>query len=211
MTAPLPPFLTPSQQAAAAKVACGSSRAGGVTLLCGPRGVGKSLVLEAVAAGLSRAGRTAALACFAPGSDPVVDDSSRPDVVLVDDAHSADGPRLAALLDRHRRDAAVVLAGQGRLLTIVARDSRIAEAVTLRAVLRPCTAAESAAIIGRVARTARFDDAAATAIHEIAAAIPAAVRRLVELADVVAASREGRVVTAADIEAIHRRLSPLAA
>jgi len=104
-----------------------------------------------------------------------------------------------------------VLAGQGRLLTLVARDSRIEEAVALRAVIRPCTAAESAAIIRRTARSARFDDPATATIHEIAAAIPAAIRRLVELADVVAESRAGRQITAADVEAIHRRLSPLAA
>ncbi|MBM4010062.1 MAG: hypothetical protein FJ286_01590 [Planctomycetes bacterium] len=211
MTPPRPLELTPAQQAAAAKVACGASRAGTITLLCGPRGVGKSLVLEAVAAGLARGGRSTAIGRPTAGTDPAGDRSPRADVVLVDDAHLAAGPVLADLLDRCRCGSAVVLAGQGRLLTLVARDSRIEEAVALRAVIRPCTAAESAAIIRRTARSARFDDPATATIHEIAAAIPAAIRRLVELADVVAESRAGRQITAADVEAIHRRLSPLAA
>lgn len=203
--------LTPCQQAALAKVACGCGRPGGVTVLCGPRGVGKSLVLAAVAAAITRSGRTAAAGSIAEWLDTLAGGAAAPDVALVDDAHLAAGSDLTTLLDRCRRTSAVVLAGQGRLLTLVARNSRIEEAISLRAVLRACTHEESATIIPRIAREARFDDSATTAIHEIAAGIPAAMRRLVELADVVAATRENGVVTAADVEAIHRRLSPLAA
>lgn len=205
------PSLTPSQQAAVAKVACGCSHSGGVAVLCGPRGVGKSLVLAAVAAGIARGGRTTSTLGCTESLDAIRGGGERPDVVLVDDAHLADGPSLVTLLDRCRHDSAVVLAGQGRLLTLIARDSRIEEAVTLRAVLHACTAEESAAIIARTAAGARFDAAATRAIHEIAAGIPAAIRRLVQLAGVVAATREGSLVTAVDVESIHRRLSPLAA
>jgi hypothetical protein len=211
MTPPDPASLTPSQQAAAAKVVCGCGRPGGVVVLCGPRGVGTSLVLASVAAGLARIGRRILAIDVPLRLDALDDEIQRPDVVLVDDAHLADGRELSAVLDRCRRFAAVVFAGQGRLLTLVARDNRLEEAVTLRATLRSCTAEETAAIVGRVSDGTRFDAAAVAAIHEIAAGIPGAIRRLVELADVVSASREKRSLTAADIEAIHRRLSPLAA
>jgi len=205
------PALTPSQQAAVAKVACGCSRPGGVAVLCGPRGVGKSLVLSAVAEGLARGGRRVATLVAADWRDGVRSDAPPPDVVLVDDAHLADGPGLGALVDHCRRKSAVVLTGQGRLLTLIARDNRLEEAVTLRAVLRVCTPEESAMIIGRIAHDTRFDDGAIATLHEIAAGSPAAIHRLVDLARVVTKAREGRPATATDIEALHRRLSPLAA
>ena len=74
MTPPDPASLTPSQQAAAAKVACGCSRPGGVVVLCGPQGVGNRVGNDGVEAvhrrgveakfadvaqrGVQRAGRT---------------------------------------------------------------------------------------------------------------------------------------------------------
>ena len=51
-TARQTPSLMPSQQAGAAKIAAAIERAGGVALLCGPQGVGKTTVLAAVAAKL---------------------------------------------------------------------------------------------------------------------------------------------------------------
>jgi ABC-type hemin transport system ATPase subunit len=52
------PSLTPSQQAAAAKIGASIERAGGVALLCGPQGVGKTTVLAAVTDGVRRRGHT---------------------------------------------------------------------------------------------------------------------------------------------------------
>ena len=46
---PAAPTLTPTQQAALAKIACGISQPGGVALLCGPQGVGKTTVLAHLA------------------------------------------------------------------------------------------------------------------------------------------------------------------
>lgn len=208
-------LLTPTQEAALAKVAVACRRPGGVAVLCGPRGVGTSLVLARLAGHAGREGRGIEHR-DARAWDGVIADGRHglPDVVLADDAHLVGTDVLVRLLEhcRGRRPAAaVVFAGEGRLLTLLSRDSRLEAAVTLRATLRPCCLDESRTIVAATVRTARFDDAAVTTVHEIAAGIPAALRRLVELADIVAASRTDTRVGVGDVEAIHRRLSPLAA
>jgi hypothetical protein len=209
------PLLTPSQEAALAKIACVCRRPGGVAVLCGPRGVGTSLVLSRLASLEAGAGRVVehrGVHAWIEAIDGGL--HALPDVVLADDAHLTTADGLARLLDRclaRRPAAAVVFAGAGRLLTLVSRDSRLETAISLRAALRPCSLDESRMVVAAVARTATFDDPAVNAIHELAAGIPAAVRRLVELADIVAASRPDSQIASRDVEAIHRRLSPLAA
>lgn len=215
MNSPLEPSLTPTQQAALAKVACTCRLPGGVAVLCGPRGTGTSLVLARLAAHVAAEGLRIEQRSIR-GWQSEADDERRPlaDVVVADDAHLASPDALATLLDRcrdRRPVAALVLAGQGRLLTLLARDSRLESAVTLRATLRPCGLDESRTIMSALARTATFDDDAVDAIHEIAAGIPAAIGRLVALADIVAATRGDPRVAGTDVEEIHRRLSPLAA
>ena len=209
------PALTPSQQAALAKVACACRLPGGVAVLCGPRGVGTSRVLAALAGHVTGEGRGVEHRDIR-GWEAVIADERQPlpDVVVADDAHLAGPDTLARLVERcrgRRPAAALVLAGQGRLLTLLARDSRLELAVTLRATLRPCSLDESRSIVAARARTATFDEQALDAIHEITAGIPAAIARLVALADLVAGTRADARVAAGDVEEIHRRLSPLAA
>jgi len=215
MTAVAAPPLTPSQQAALAKVACTCRLPGGVAVLCGPRGVGTSLVLARLAQHVAGEGRSVERRAVGDWSTAIAaDHAPLPDVLVADDAHLAEPESLARLIDRcrgRRPAVAVVLAGQGRLLTLLARDSRLEAAVTLRATLRPCSLAESRTIVLAQARTATFDDEALDAVHEIAAGIPAAIGRLVALADIVAGTRADPRVVAGDVEEIHRRLSPLAA
>ncbi|MFM7244358.1 MAG: hypothetical protein ACKO40_09330 [Planctomycetaceae bacterium] len=215
MTPAPEPSLTPIQQAALAKVACACRLPGGVAVLCGPRGTGASLVLARLAAHVAAEGRRIESRSIRGWEGEIADEQRPlPDVVVADDAHLAGADALARLVDRcrdRRPAAALVLAGQGRLLTLLARDSRLESAVTLRATLRPCGLGESRMIMSALARTATFDDDAVDAIHEIAAGIPAAIGRLVALADIVAATRGDPRVVANDVEEIHRRLSPLAA
>lgn len=206
--------LTEPQVAAVAKLACGCEQAGGVALLCGPGGVGKTAVLEALAAGLA-GGRTADIR---PATAWTAADDL-PDVVLADDAHEADAAALARLVRRcrERRPAAsLVLAGEGRLFTLLARDARLEQAVRLRVAVRPCTAAESrrlmeAAVGANAGVPLVVTDEAARTAHEIAGGAAAAVIRLAELAAVLAASRPERHLRAADVEAVHERLAPAAA
>jgi len=209
------PPLTPGQQAALAKVACACRLPGGVAVLCGPRGVGTSSVLARLVKHVADEGRGVEHRDIRGWEAAIADERQPlPDVVVADDAHLAGPDTLARLVDRcrsRRPAAALVLAGQGRLLTLLARDSRLEFAVTLRAALRPCGADESRTVVAALARTAAFDDEALAAIHEIAAGIPAAIGRLVALADIVAGTRDDSRVTAGDVEEIHRRLSPLAA
>lgn len=206
--------LTDSQRAAVAKLACCLARPGGIGLLCGPRGVGTTTVLRHVAAVLSprqvqaEQGDAAAWEAWLATSDAV------PDVILVDDAHlAADGviARLVSRCQGRRPAAGMVLAGEGRLLSLVARDSRVEAAIGMRVVLRTASLDESRRIIAGVVPRSATDERLIATVHEIAAGIPAATLRLAELAAVLAASRPDGIVTADDIETIHRRLSPQAA
>jgi hypothetical protein len=207
------PELTQSQRSAAARLAYALESPGAVALLCGPRGVGKSLVLSHVAATRS-AGGVACLPCTARDGVPA---QTTAGILLVDDAHLVTAGELAALVETWRRRVpagGLVLAGEGRLLTLVARDERLEQAIVLRAVLRSFTLAESNLAVGaRLEEACVPDDRAAVvrAIHEIAAGIPAQVVRLAELVRTVAASTPAGRLTPDHVEAVHRRLSPQAA
>lgn len=213
--------LLPSQQAALAKVACAILRPGSLALLCGPHGTGKTTLLTRLVEDERLRDRSAERRDFddwdsalaAPGAEP-------PDIVLVDDAHLAPDGGLARLVGRclRRAGTSVVLAGEGRLLSLVARDGRVEQAVTLRASLRPCSLAESRGLLdallppGVCARPDAEDrDPVARTIHEIAAGIAADIARLAGLARVVATSRATPHIGVDDVEALHRRLSPRAA
>jgi type II secretory pathway predicted ATPase ExeA len=212
MTSSLPP-LTEPQLAALAKVACGIETGAAVAILCGPAGVGKTTVLEQLAsdpllAATDLAIRDVAAWLSTPGDLPAV--------LLADDAHLASEHELAQLLGRakaRRPAAAVILAGQGRLLTLVARDRRIEQAVRMRVPLLPGSLADTSALVTATASTEgpRFADAAILAIHEIAAGVPGDVVRLTELAGLVSPALMNGLVTADDVEAVHRRLAPQAA
>jgi type II secretory pathway predicted ATPase ExeA len=213
------PALTEPQQAALAKLACGLESLGGIGLLCGPPGVGKTLVLHRLAAAMRcRAGVQRFVDCE-PGR--VMCGADEPAVLLVDDAHEADDGGLGRLITACRRlgpDVRIVLAGTGRLLTLVARDTRIEQVVRLRATLRPCSAAESATLAADVLeagneplRLAPLSPDVAQTIHEIAGGIPATVVRLAGLARVLAEMHPERPLTVGDVEVIHRRLSLQAA
>jgi type II secretory pathway predicted ATPase ExeA len=205
--------LTELQGAALAKVACGIEAGAGVAVLCGPAGVGKTTVLEHLASDPR----------VAPDELPIrdvaawlADTGDPPPIVLADDAHLASDHDLAQLLARaksRRPAAAVVLAGQGRLLTLASRDRRIEQAVRIRAALLPGSLAHTLALVAAIepAGGPGFDEAALVAIHEIAGGVPGDVVRLAELAGLVAPELAHGLITADDIEAVHRRLTPQAA
>jgi len=210
------PSLTLTQQSAVARLAYAIESPGAVALLCGPRGVGKTLVLTHVAASRSRAG-LAALCCTARDGVPPPADAPE-GIVFVDDAHLVEAGELAAMVGTWRRRSptgGLVLAGEGRLLTLVARDERLEQAVALRAVLGPFTLAESTAALAPLLAAAVHvpDDqrALVRTIHEIAGGIPAEVARLASFVRDVAAAAPGGRLTPNDVEAVHRRLSPRAA
>ena len=217
MTDPSVP-LTDPQRAALAKVACGAALAGGLTVLCGPPGVGKTHVLHQLAADDRLAAATAG------GGGAVRDvgawlacQDDLPPLVIADDAHLARDADLAGLLARCRARqpaSALVLAGQGRLLTLITRDRRLTEATAIRVSLLPGTRTDTANMLsfpGMAAEGMGWEEPAIDAVHEIAAGIPAAIKRLADLAGVVAAGRPDGGLRPGDIEAIHHRLSPHAA
>ncbi|MEI6240047.1 MAG: hypothetical protein WCR51_06635 [Planctomycetia bacterium] len=210
--------LTLAQQAAVARLVYALESPGGVAIVCGPRGVGKTLVLSQIAAARDHDDRPC-LRCSARDGVPEATPHARSGagILLVDDAHLVTAGELAAIVDTWRRRApsgGLVLAGEGRLLTLVARDERIEQAVMLRAVLGPFTLAESRlAVASLVATTGTQDerDALVRTIHEIAAGIPAQVVRLAEFVRAVADSAPTDRLTPDDVESLHRRLSLQAA
>lgn len=188
--------LTPSQEAALARLRY-ALEAPGLVLLVGAAGVGKSLVLGQLAAEL-------AAAAPPPGAARPATDAPR----LIDDAHALPGAALGTFAEI---DGPVVLAGRGRLLSLVAREARLSARLRLRAVVPPFTLDDTRALV--VARLAAVggpapDDGAVRVLHELAAGIPAALARMVDLSALFVA--EGRRLSAADVEAIHRRLDPVA-
>lgn len=219
--------LTPAQAAAAAKVAFAVEVPGAVAVLCGPAGVGKTTVLESLAraAGASRrsiqvaslaelAGRSGSGAAAACEDQRASSDSSHP-ILLVDDAHESDVTGLAALVAGTRRrqpDTAVVLAGEGRLLSLVAGDARLEQSIRLRATLPVFSLADTRRLLAgrRSAAPSETAENVLRTIHEIAGGVPAASLRLAEVADLVAAAT-ARPLVPDDIEIIHRRLSLSAA
>ncbi len=223
------PPLTGPQEAAAAKLAYVADQPGAIALLCGPAGVGKTTVLRLVAAdGLPKSqsirlmswadiradrGDLAAGGMRAAASD----DDSFPHVLLIDDAHRAAAAELVDFVEwcrrRHER-IAIVLAGEGRLLSLVASDARLEQSVRLRATVPTFTLAESRRFLGSMLAfnaAAADGEAVIRTIHEIAGGVPAIAVRLAEMIDMLAAADPRRDLTPDDVEAIHRRLSLSAA
>jgi len=213
MTAPATSLrLTLAQQAAVARVAYAVERPGAVALLCGPAGIGKTLALRSVAAAL--ASRTITLCTTRDLERPWEAFGASPihGVLVIDDAHLATEGQLSRVAQsflRNQPRGGLVLCGEGRLLSLVARDTRLEQMVVLRATLPPFTLDESRLLVAAaLAKVGSFveQDEIACIIHEIAAGIPALVTRLAELAGVLAESTPGRAITTDDIESLHRRL-----
>jgi energy-coupling factor transporter ATP-binding protein EcfA2 len=212
--------LTLAQQAAVARICYALEQPGAVVLLCGPGGAGKSTVLAHVEGCRQLQSRTVCrrglddvqeLLDGRGGREPSLD------TLLVDDAHLAGDGELSRLVSRCRSSrgpVGVVLAGEGRLFTLIARDARLEQLVRLRATLPPFSLDESRLLLASALTAAgpsENRDAVARCIHEIAGGIPAVVRRLADTVSVFAEAHPARVIVPDDIETMHRRLSVNAA
>lgn len=212
-----------------AKLAYAAGQPDTITLLCGPAGVGKTTVLRIIATdGLPEGYALRVLRWTdrdADGMDLAADrsqmalseDVAALDVLLVDDAHRAAACDLVDFVDRCRRrydGVAIVLAGEGRLLSLMAADARLERSVRLRATLPPFTLAESRQLLAPVlpggGAEADRENVIRT-IHEIAGGVPAISVRLAEMATMLVAAEPHRHLTPDDVELIHRRLSLTAA
>lgn len=215
------PWLSASQQAAVARLRDVLHR-GGVALLCGPAGTGKTRLLQQLAgewaAGghdvrgpltLGQLGRE-----VADTGEPVASREaprSRSTVVLLDDAHAiADAAELTRVVTGlEQRGTAVVLAGEGRLLTLLARQPDLEQRVVLRAPLRPWDAGESHHLIAAaIPELLASGDAASLTqrLHELAAGIPRQLVRLIDTVRMVLATEPGHRLSVDDLETFHRRL-----
>ena len=201
----LPVILTPSQEVALGRIRFALEEPAGVVLLCGPAGAGASLILARLAAELG-AGQPEKMPIRTASAlaDAIAQHAPIGGIVLVDDAHLATPDDLDACANLSTAQGGsarcVILAGRGRLLTLVGRDSRIAPRVRLRAIVPPLTLADTGRIVE--SRLGDVGPDVTRTCHEITAGIPAALVRLIELATVSV----GRRLTPADIETIHRRL-----
>ena len=228
---PAPEFLplTGPQEAAVAKLAYVADQPGAIALLCGPAGVGKTTVLRLIVTDGLPKSQTIRLMSWADiradhgdlaagGMRAAVsDDDSFPHVLLIDEAHRAVAAELVEFVEWCRRGhdgMAIVLAGEGRLLSLVASDARLEQSVRLRATVPTFTLAESRRVLGRMLaiNAAESDgEAVIRTIHEIAGGVPAIAVRLAEMIAMLAAADPRRDLTPDDVEAIHRRLSLSAA
>jgi len=211
------PPLTGPQDAAVAKLAYACGQPGSIALLCGPAGVGKTTSLRVIAADGLPEGQSVRLISWSDiradrGLAAVDDIGAAADVLLVDDAHRAVAGELVEFVERCRRrhdGMAIVLAGEGRLLSLVATDARLEQSVRLRAALPAFTLAESRRLLvttlSAVSARADGEDVIRT-IHEIAGGTPAIVVRMAEMATMLVAADPLRHLTPDDVEAIHRRL-----
>ena len=212
--------LTGPQEAAAAKLAYAAEQAGALALLCGPAGVGKTTVLRHVAATGLPGLPSIRLGTWADLIDPDASglqggsccDQASPDVLLVDNAHRATAADLVGLVERWRsRHAAIVivLAGEGRLLSLAAGDARLEQSVRLRITVPPFSLAESRQLLASRfpgAAAGEDHDALIRTIHEIAGGLPTLALRLADIAAMLADSEPQRGLVPDDIETIHRRL-----
>lgn len=206
------------QEAAVAKLAYVAEQPGAAGVLCGPPGTGKSLVLEAVGRRLESTGLSCRLVSWQSLRESPLDEW--PDVLLVDSVDDAKEGELAAVMSRcwaARPQARIVLAGTGRLLTLASRDPRLERHVGLRAVLTPCSRAETRRLVATILAEGSQTEPAVTAmavadtIHEITGGIPADIDRLAGLAALVAADRSAATLSPEVIERIHGRLAVTAA
>jgi len=216
--------FTAPQAAAAARLLYAAEQPGSIAVLCGPAGVGKTAVLRHVADVAQRGLRTVRFTTLAelhpdvaPGREsPWQRAEVAPDVLLVDEADRGTAADVVAAVGwwraRHPRIVAV-LAGEGRLLSLLAADARLERAVRLRAVLPPFTLEETRRLLdGRLGGSvAAATPEAIRTIHEIAAGIPAAALRLADIAALMVADAPGAWILPDAVEAIHRRLGLTAA
>jgi type II secretory pathway predicted ATPase ExeA len=210
------PPLVAAQQAAAARLGDVLGR-GGVAVLCGPAGSGKTMLLQRLsrqqAAGGSRRCGCVTLRELAEGAP-----GPQPSLLLVDDAHAADSAselsRIVEGVFCNAEPAAVVLAGEGRLLTLLARQPDLEQRVRLRAVLPPWreseTASLAAACLPELIHHPDWKQLAGR-LHELAAGIPRQAVRLIETVRMVLSAEPGHRLKVDDLETFHRRLSLLAA
>lgn len=211
------PRLLAVQESAVAKLAYALEQPGAGAVLCGPPGTGKSLVLESVRRLLEAGGQRCRVVVWQSLRESRLDEW--PDVLLVDSVHDAAEGELAAVIGRcwaTQPRARIVLAGSGRLVTLVARDPHVERRLGLRAVLTPCSRAETRRLVAEIL-TVGLPTAEATAsdiadtIHEITGGVPAEVDRLARLALVVATDPAAIALSPAVIERMHGRLALTAA
>lgn len=214
-----------NQQTAVARLLVAARQSGGLAVLSGPGGTGVTTVLRRLATDLEQAGHSVRLLsgrnltgadCSAWPSSFTVD-SVLPPVVLLDDAHVVAAGVLTASLHQFGElipTASVVLAGRGRLLTLLARERDLGERIRLRAVLRAWTIGETEEMVASRLAAAGVDQYEADVpplIHAIAAGIPQAISHLLETVLLVAKSQPQHRLRCEDIERMHERLSLAAA
>lgn len=211
--------LFATQEAAVAKIAYVAEQPAMAAVLCGPPGTGKSLVLATVARMLEAAGHSCGVVSWRSLQDTPLGDC--PDVLLVDAVDDATNGELAAVLERCwtvNPQSRIIVAGAGRLLTLIARDARLERRIGLRAVLTPCTRTETRRMVADIlapgedqADGSALAAAAADTVHEITGGIPADIERLASLAALMVADRSTATLTPEVIERVHGRLAVTAA
>ena len=229
-------ILSGPQRAAVARLLYAVRHQRKIAVLCGPGGTGVSTVLARVAAELESVGQNVV---WVNGRDLPADpnrvtisqmaergcwahlggigEREVQSALIIDDSHASDASGLACFVTSIRSKlpaVAVVLAGRGRLLTLLALEQELQDQVLLRAVLPPWSFLETASYVRgqfAAAEVPVSDDAVLVSIHEITAGIPQAVVQLVEMSLLIASTHPTHLLGRADVEQMHDRLSLTAA
>ena len=206
-------MLTQMQQAAYAKLLWASAQPKSLSVLVGPGGVGKTLIGKLMASDARVDG-----ICKMIDADAI--DNTRnflPDgacIILVDNAHKIEAVTLSLIFksiefsETVRR--ALILIGQGRLLTLLHKQPEIERAVRIRAVLLPWSFEETTQQVVLHLGESAVSDEAIEIIHESSAGVPAAVLNVLELAKILIASL-ARPLDGHDMEKLVGRLRLIAA
>lgn len=215
-----PVELAESQQTALARLR-DVLRRGGLAVLCGPSGTGKTMLVARLAAEVNA---TPGWAVHGPcgvrtlrqqsaGGAAALPPAASRVLTIIDDAHKADhGAELAEVVAAGlagQPRGAVVLVGEGRLLTLLARQPDLEQRVDLRAPLKPWPLHETRRLTDRLLPgfgSMPDADSLCLRIHELAAGMPRQLVRLIETVAMVRSAEPAHRVTVDDLETFHRRL-----
>jgi len=254
-----PQFYYPAQahQAALLKLRYAVESRRGASMLAGPLGCGKTLLVAMLRQALGREfaplvhlvfpqmsapellGYVAAELCGSPAADRCgsVSESvrqierllgenarqGRHAGVVVDEAHLLDDPSaleaLRLLLNFEsggQPGLTLLLAGQTALVPILQRTPQLDQRLSVKCVLRPFTAEETAGYVQhrlQVAGATRpiFDAAALAAVHQLTHGVARRINRLCDLALLIAYAEGQHAVTTEQLEAVQEELVTVSA
>jgi general secretion pathway protein A len=149
-------------------------------------------------------------------------EQDRHPVIVVDEAHLIEdlqvfqALRLLLNFQRNQRHQfSLILVGQRELLQTVRRLGQLEERLSVKCLLRPLTADETADYVSRRLKAAGanreiFEEAAMQPLYELSAGVPRRINRLCDMALLVGFADESETITPEQIEAVAEEMTTVA-